>query len=368
MRIAYLLYEDVFQPSGVIKKVNSQVRTWTEMGHDVIVFAVSPLHNVDSLAIAIETRVEVYSYNTWSLKNAVSVMRERIVDFYSLTNRIIRWEPHIVYFRQSRYYPAWEHLMRKIPTIIEVNTDDVYEGKLRYSNFRYRYNMFMRKRLFQHAAGLVFVTEELSNRQHFKIFNKPKIVIGNGIELNCFPLTPPPRNQQPQLTFMGSEGMPWHGIDKIEVMAELLPMFNFNIIGTTGISNRSNLKYHGFLTGDKYLSILAKTDIGIGTLALHRVRMNEATPLKVREYLAVGLPVIIGYHDTDLSDNMEFILEIPNCERNVIKNIELIKNFVYDMHGFRVDREKIKFLDYKFKENLRLEFFERILKNMRYIK
>lgn len=36
----------------------------------------------------------------------------------------------------------------------------------------------------------------------------------------------------------------------------------------------------------------------IGTLALHRKNMTEASPLKTREYLAHGFPVIIGYKDT----------------------------------------------------------------------
>ena len=66
-----------------------------------------------------------------------------------------------------------------------------------------------------------------------------------------------------------------------------------------------------------YEAILASSDVALGTLALHRKGMSEAAPLKVREYLLRGIPVVIGYDDPDLADRPWFVLQLPNTESNV---------------------------------------------------
>src|SRR5207249_11205578 len=66
----------------------------------------------------------------------------------------------------------------------------------------------------------------------------------------------------------------------------------------------------------------------LGSLALHRNGMNEASPLKVGTYLACGLPVIIGYRDTRFPDGAPFLLNIGNHENNVGSSIPRIESFV----------------------------------------
>ncbi len=76
--------------------------------------------------------------------------------------------------------------------------------------------------------------------------------------------------------------------------------------------------FHGFLDRAGVMDVLMKTDVACGSLALHRNNMQEASPLKVREALAYGIPVLLGYKDTDLSNlQSEYILQIPNTEDNV---------------------------------------------------
>jgi hypothetical protein len=38
--------------------------------------------------------------------------------------------------------------------------------------------------------------------------------------------------------------------------------------------------------------------------------MSEACPLKVREYLSLGYPVIIGYKDTAFSSDFEYVYKL----------------------------------------------------------
>jgi hypothetical protein len=87
--------------------------------------------------------------------------------------------------------------------------------------------------------------------------------------------------------------------------------------------------------------------------------MEEASPLKVREALAYGLPVILAYQDTDFLDaRVDFLLQIPNTEENVYENATAIRAFAYAMQGHRVDRDFIQpRIDQSIKEKARLDFF-----------
>src|SRR5690606_17477311 len=138
------------------------------------------------------------------------------------------------------------------------------------------------------------------------------------------------------LPIFGSPGIPWHGMDKVEQLAELLPEIDFHIVGVKkeGVT-LNNLYYHGYLNGQNVELLYKQMDIGLGTLALHRKGMNEACPLKCREYAAHGLPLIIGYKDLDFS-GQPFVLEISNREDNIKEGLTEIKQFIADWHGKRI--------------------------------
>jgi hypothetical protein len=84
--------------------------------------------------------------------------------------------------------------------------------------------------------------------------------------------------------------------------------------------------------------------------------MEEACPLKVREYLRYGLPVIGGYIDTDIPDGSDYFLNIGNHELNVKESLDRIEGFVKQWMHRRVEPAAIAHLDYNFKEQERLAF------------
>jgi glycosyltransferase involved in cell wall biosynthesis len=161
-------------------------------------------------------------------------------------------------------------------------------------------------------------------------------------------------------------------VEKLLILARQFPDLKLDIIGYTAsdLKDREipeNIVFHGFLAGDEHHQILCKADVGIGTLALHRNQMEEGSPLKVREYLAYGLPVVIAYQDTDLKDiPADFILRIPNSNDNVEVCANLIRDFSYRMMGERADRDLVyPLINQSKKENTRIAFFEGLLKNER---
>jgi len=215
--------------------------------------------------------------------------------------------------------------------------------------------------------GLLTVSRELAASSAFAPYRKPTQVIANGCALNEFPQLPAPANTVPRLVFIGNPGYLWHGVDKLIDLACRFSDIHLDIIGYDKLPNfeslPKNLTLHGYLSMREYQQVLAHADVAISSLALHRVQLEEASPLKSRECLAFGLPLVVAYADTDLDDkDCDFLLKIPNKEDNIQTHAQAIRDFAYQMRGHRADREFLKkYIDMHQKEATRLSFFEKLL-------
>ena len=354
MRVAVLLHWNEGEESGVFKKVTSQIRIWRAEGIDVSLHIISRRNfrkawqqHLEQIPITQHIYSPVTRLRAW--KEAVAT--------------IIAQRPSLVYHRYDLFMPALWTLTRKVPLVLEINTDDLREYCVT-KGLRCWYNVFTRSLLLSKAAGFIFVTRELAKCNHFSRYQKPFSVISNGVPLEEFRPLPPANNKTARLVFLGTDKQPWHGVDKIVRMARLFPQWQFDIIGIRPDMLKEvpdNVHIYGPLRGEDYEPLLAQADIAIGTLALHRKKLNEACPLKVREYLAYGLPVIIGYKDTDFPQGASFFLELPNTEDNVENNVAIIADFVSHWKGRRVPREAISHIDLRVKESQRLAFFRHVL-------
>jgi len=150
-------------------------------------------------------------------------------------------------------------------------------------------------------------------------------------------------------------------MDKLATLAAALPNVEFDIIGSVGsaakrLGRMGNVRLVGHLGGGELALRLEEADVGIGTLALHRNQMSEASPLKTREYLAAGLPVVISYEDTDFPHGATFLLRIPNTEDNVQRSVTEIAAFIERWKGRRVPLDELKAICQVEKERRRLAF------------
>jgi hypothetical protein len=111
------------------------------------------------------------------------------------------------------------------------------------------------------------------------------------------------------------------------------------------------------------IPLLARADVAIGSLGLYRAKLQEASTLKVREYLARGIPTILGYRDTDFPEWAPFLLQIPNSADGVRRSLNEIEAFVRSSRGGRVPRDRIRHLDVAAKEAARLVFLEQVARS-----
>jgi glycosyltransferase involved in cell wall biosynthesis len=279
-----------------------------------------------------------------------------------------RYRPDLIYLRYGIYVYPVHRLAYTAPVVEEINTNDVEQHKelgVVYS----LYNRFTRGILLRSISGLVCVSKELAKLSVFRNFRKPTKVIANGIDLNKFTPLDTPNNSLPRIIFIGEHGHSWHGVDKIVSLARNFSDIRINLIGYEALPENEplpdNLISHGYLSSEEYLTLFSLADVAISSLALHRVNLTEASPLKSREYLAYGLPTIIAYKDTDLEKvETDYILKIPNTEDNILTHGKLIRDFAYEMRGRRVDHKLIApHIDNQVKECKRLAFFEEIIQH-----
>lgn len=352
MKIAYIAHVNFSRNSGVVKKILSQATWWRQFGHLVRVFWLTRKEELQAGASEWEEFI-VYKGGPMSASRHLALR--------DLGFRVRSWSPDLVYLRRDMVYPTYVALAETFPTVVEINSDELAELRLYKQFAHYVYHSLSRPLLDRRVKGFVFPTRELAYSSYYRRVLAHKKVIANGIDFRVIPTLPPAVNEKPVLVFLG-EVASWHGIDKICRLALAFPDWKFHLIGVDKVVCASaNVVAHGFLTKEQYLPIIATADVGIGTLALHRNGMNEASPLKVREYLALGLPVIIAYDDTDFPEGAPFILRLPNTENNIEGSLAEIRRFVGEWKGRRVPRSAISHLDLAVKEKERLLFFEQVL-------
>ena len=300
-------------------------------------------------------REQSHVVSVWSSRAGVP---GRLLQRELLSFEVARWKPDVIYLRYSTVSPSVVVLAGAVPTVVELNTLDLSELKMR-SRLRYRWARATRTVLLRAARGLVVVAGEIADDPSVRRLEVPTAVIPNSIDLERHAVLPPAQNAAPRLVFVGAPHTPWHGVDKIIRLAGHFPDWTFDVVGPSPEEfsvHPSNVRIHGLLDTDDYLPMLAQADVAIGALALHRLELSEASPLKVAEYLAHGLPAMTSYADTRFPAGAPFLLQIPNTEGNVEQSLEDIGQFVSSWMGRRVDREAIACMDARVIERRRLEF------------
>jgi glycosyl transferase family 4 len=352
MRIAYVVQWSERLDAGVMKKVEAQVAHWLRAGHAVRIFMLRRVAERKAPAVVEAARyIEKYSS-----------MRERFAAVHRLMNAVAEWQPSVVYARYNLWWPSLPRLARRVPVVIEVNADDIIEQKMGYRLPRRVLNRATRRTVLSACSGLVFVTHELARNPRFASFRGRRAVIANSFDLDSA-RTVPPATTGTHVVFMGTPE-PWQGVDHVLHLASLFPAWDFDLVGVSASEAATvppNVRCHGFLSKADYAPIVGRAHAALGPLALYRNGLKEASPLKVREYLAYGLPTIIAHRDTDFPDGAPFLLRILNEPGGIDRSTDAIRDFVIEWRGRRVDRSSIRHIDMAEKERERLAFFSRVV-------
>lgn len=368
MNIIYLLSNNVGKSDGILKKVISQIDSWRKNGANVTAYCVT---NCENKSVEIDGFKFFYVEPGNVFRKYLSYLKVYRLIYADLKKSKV----DLIYWRFEPFKFGMRQIFKRYKTVVEVNADIDKEYRftkdlslslyLRFLNYR-----LLSAKYFKIIKGFVCVTYEIKDRMlSYYPFINNITVIPNSIDLNKYKMLRHFKtNELPVVTFMGTAGYEWHGVDElIEFGNEMKGLLHVNVIGyedPIGTIRNENVKFHGHLNKEDYLKIFEQTDVAIGVLSLYKKGLNEACPLKVREYLAYGLPVIQTHEDTIfLNNNLKpsWFLVLPNQKESLLSNKQEVLEFCYKYSASRFAEPNIlKLIDSNVVELERLSFLKKI--------
>lgn len=358
MKIAYIIEVNPYLNSGIVKKIKDQTAFWKQQGHDVKTHIIWPYHKNEKKHLQGEVFSDMFVN---ALPNGfVKTYLTKITGISRVSRQLTSFNPDIVYIRQNIWYPGLTSVLSKYRTILEINSVDFMEMKF-YSSLKRRVYMFGKNRILNVAKGIIAVSPDIL--QHYTSLKIPSTVVSNGINLSSFITR---KNAEVEsnvnLVFVGSKNMEWHGLDRVLDLAKEFEQYNFIVVGYDKkgflADTPRNVTFCGWVDENELQRIYEKCHFGIGSFGNFLVGKNVDSTLKVREYLAYGLPVILGHHDVDFIES-EFVLKITK-EDNTFIDREEISEFIERYRKHVVPKGKLRIIDSVTKEQERLSFFTKI--------
>ncbi len=179
------------------------------------------------------------------------------------------------------------------------------------------------------------------------------IKIRNGIDINTLPLVKREKGNK-EFNMIGLANLnSWHGYDRIIKALDTYIKnggkedMHFYIVGegkekanleklVSDYNLKDRVHFKGVLRGKELDSLLDNMDIGISSLALHRAGSGH-DPIKTKEFLGRGIPVMLGYKDKLVDMSLEYVIKVSEDESDIDLN-KVYKKFI----DIRFNKEEIR--------------------------
>ena len=202
------------------------------------------------------------------------------------------------------------------------------------------------------------------------IFGISCINTSNGIDCNMISAREVRKQEENTIRLLGVANVEkWHGYDRlIRGLSEYYSSKQstdlnivFDLVGNgveipflkrlaKDLKVSDKVYFYGALSGNNLAERYDEADIGIGSLGMHRIGMKDGYTLKLREYMARGLPFIYAYDDELIEDNCDgYFIKYPNDDSAIDVNriVEFYKetysretaeNISYKMHSIAAEK------------------------------
>jgi hypothetical protein len=310
VKIAYII--DVKKDNksiGVLKKIEAQVGEWRRLGNEVD---------------------EIYLFDFCpGLDKKLSFLPKKLSTFFEvyvnsfLMRRYFKNNKFEVVYARALFFTPFMFYLKGVNFVMELNSNDLDELK-KTSLSRYIYCFFTRYLVYSLPKGFVAVSNEI--KSYYSPFKKQTLVIANACSGLQLPARTHLSNRRPIIGFIGSNRYIWNGSEKVLKLASKFPEYDFEIIGFHLEESAPNVKTFGFLEEKESIQVMKTWNAAISSLSLYENNLTEASPLKSRLYLAMNIPFIYAYDDTD--EPFSYCLKIPNTPDNIESHYYEIKSFL----------------------------------------
>ncbi len=329
MKIAYI-YISIMPLTGVDKKPLQQANALKTIGAedivDIYVLNMDKTEKVNGVNYVKYKSCKITPYWDYAFKhnfNRFSVLDEINLDNYDYI--ILRYPKAdasgIKYLK--KYNIITEHHANEF---VELKMEAKYSKNPLYKLLKHLRASLEKKyapKILKHAKGIIGVSPEIVECEKQKSGNVPARAFANGITVADIKHTGfvPFDGKTLNIVMPFAHELFFHGVDriiksvenytgKVDIKLHLLGRWH-----SRQYTDNKRVIYYGTLKGDDYNNLMAKMNIGMGTFALYRRREQQASPLKIRDFTARGLPFILAYDDICFDENpqeMPFYKQFPN--------------------------------------------------------
>lgn len=180
---------------------------------------------------------------------------------------------------------------------------------------------------------------------------RPGLTLTNGVDLERLELAAGWRERGTLRLVAAASPAHWNGYERVVAALPALPRAQLTLLGSRepyarvldladrlGVADR--VLAPGHLDGAAYTAALRDADVGVSSLALHRIGGGALSPLKTRDYLASGLPVLVTGDDPDLCDGPPFVFRVPAGDAPV--DLPAVDRWLAGLRASAVDAPAIR--------------------------
>lgn len=324
MNILFIIYHDLSPCNGISKKILAQVEALRRNGHNTHIAFMEEGEGWKRRTVD-QTTIAIYDGG----------LRGKILkrtDFRPLVDYARNQKIEMAYVRHDHNSnPFTIRLLRQlrqagIRIAMEIPTYP-YDREYHYLPLSYQPIILIDKLFRRQLAKCVDYIVTFSD--HETIWKRPTIQISNGIDFDTIRQKSTINTTDNEINLIGVATMhPWHGFDRaIRGLAEYYQQspdiqVYFHIVGV-GVPRvvdeykrlvaenklEQYVIFYSALHGEALDAVFERADIGIGSLARHRSRIDKIKTLKNREYAARGIPFVYSETDDDF-EHRPYIMKV----------------------------------------------------------
>lgn len=349
-KILYVMKYPLHIQYSIMQKLNGEIEGMQRLGKDIsfISFDSEYLY-LNEYSAEGERKRSIIRKTLWG-KSKRYFHFIAFYDIYSAARRLIRENRYdMVYFRYSPLnwigYTMVRSASKKSRLVVEIPTFPLKKVKMK-NIFRRLYSYSSRlwwEKSAKHITLFAVIGDKASD-----FMGVPVINIHNGVNVDEIPVRHPSASPDGKIHLLAVASMSaLHGYDRIirglaSWQDPMARRYVLDMVGDEGDGSLQEWKvlvqklgmedrviFHGKMTGDALTNLYNQATIGISSLGIYRIGLKAASVLKLREYMARGLPFLYAHEDPDIEETMPWCLKMPNDDSDI--PMEKLQEFIQSL-------------------------------------
>lgn len=344
-KILFLAKYPIDDQYTLVPKLNGQMQALKNLGHDVYYIS----FDRDNVYLNWDNKKEVIIKTNFG-RSKFYYHLFSFYDIYKAAEKAVKsCNFDIVYFRYSPLNYRGNKLLRSINKtsllVVEIPTfpPECEKQKSIMRRIYMQWSYFWWKESAKYVNLFTIIGSQANS-----YLKRPALNIDNGILVDDIPLrrAEPAKDGKIHLLALASMSN-WQGYDRvIKGLAEwdsskaseyIIDMVGVDGDGSLGVWKnladqlglKNQIVFHGPLYGEMLTRVFQIADLGLCSFGMYRKKMNSGSILKLREYMARGLPFIYAHDDPGVKEDMPWCIKVSNDDKPIdMKKVDAFLNYL----------------------------------------